>query len=273
MSTQPPVAMRLCPNCGHPCVVTDRFCVSCGLALPEPSPNEVIAAPDETQKVPWRAWEALIVFLIQLVISAGFAAAAVFTLKRDAAIVVSAMISEIVLLMTVIVWVRVRYGSGLRDLGFRSRDRISDVGWGIGAGLLGLMLQFVLLPLVLYFGHEVTGHPVKTPKQVPLDHPSGALLVLLGITVIVLAPLAEEVFFRGFLFQAWRKWMSPFAAAVASAAVFALAHVSPILYVPIGALGYVLARIFMRRDSLLPNVVAHGLFNTIGFIFIVLSFR
>lgn len=50
--------------------------------------------------------------------------------------------------------------------------------------------------------------------------------VLVGITG-VLAPLLEETVFRGFLMVSLTKWLPTPAAAVVSAAVFALAHLTP----------------------------------------------
>jgi hypothetical protein len=272
VSNPPPAGLRLCPACGKPVVPTDRFCVNCGTALPDPVPYADVIA-DQKPKVPWRAWEAIIVYLISLVIAAPITFVIAIKTDRNAAIAWSAAVAELVLFLSVLGWVKVRHGAGLRDLGWRSSRPVKDVWWGLGAGTLGLVLQLILLPIVIGIAREITGHDVKAPKQIPIEHPSAAILILLGLTVIVLAPMAEEIFFRGFLYQAWAKWMSGGAAAAWSAVVFAVAHISPLLYVPIGVLGFLLARVFARRDSLLPNVVAHGLFNTIGFIFIALSLR
>lgn len=226
------------------------------------------AAP---RPVPWRGWEAIAVYLISLLISAPITFLGAVTLTKNAGVAFAAATTEIVLLLTVYFWVRSRYGLGLEALGFRTTDVRGDVMAGLGVGLAGLALQFVLLPPVLYIAREVLNREVEPPKQLPLESPSAALLVVIGLTVTILAPIAEELFFRGFLFQAWRKWMGLVAAASWSAVAFAIAHISPLLYLPIGVLGYLLARTFERRDSILASMVGHSLFNVFGFVVIVLT--
>lgn len=84
-----------------------------------------------------------------------------------------------------------------------------------------------------------------------------------AIVVCVLAPITEELTFRGLGFSLLR----PFGAAAAvllTALAFGLAHglvdAFPLLF----AFGVALAYIRLRQDSVVPGILLHGLFNAIA---------
>jgi membrane protease YdiL (CAAX protease family) len=81
---------------------------------------------------------------------------------------------------------------------------------------------------------------------------------------VVLAPLVEEVFFRGFLFQGFRQRYGWVAAMLISSAIFALAHVDPVSFIPTFVLGSVLAYVYHRSNSVWPGVILHFLVNAFG---------
>lgn len=93
---------------------------------------------------------------------------------------------------------------------------------------------------------------------------AGPFLVLFVISVFV-APPVEEIFFRGFIFGGLRGRWGPLLAAVASGALFGLAHVGNpgTLYLlpPIGAVGMLFAFGYIYTGSIIPGIVAHFLFN------------
>lgn len=87
------------------------------------------------------------------------------------------------------------------------------------------------------------------------------------LTVVgVVAPVAEEAFFRGYVFRAYLHKHSSALAYVLSAGIFALLHMNVPAAPPIFAMGLVLAGVFQRTGSLLPCAVAHGFNNTAAFV-------
>lgn len=88
-----------------------------------------------------------------------------------------------------------------------------------------------------------------------------------ALLVCVVAPLAEELFFRGFLFGALRRRGLVVAAGVSGLA-FGLAHLggSPVGFiVPLALLGILLALLYERTGSLYPPIALHALNNSIAF--------
>lgn len=98
------------------------------------------------------------------------------------------------------------------------------------------------------------------------------LLALVIITGLFLTPVIEEVVFRGVLYQALRRTMSPGSAALVSAFVFALMHGQLVLFIPFMFLGVVLALIYERSGSLIPTILVHACNNGIILLFAASSF-
>ncbi|MDO8538647.1 MAG: CPBP family intramembrane metalloprotease [archaeon] len=79
---------------------------------------------------------------------------------------------------------------------------------------------------------------------------------ILIIYLLVVRVLAEEVFFRGFLVNK--------IGIIPSSIVFGLAHVgygSIAQVIGAGLLGLVLAYTFKKNQNLIPNIVAHSIYN------------
>ena len=95
-------------------------------------------------------------------------------------------------------------------------------------------------------------------------------VIMLGLLSIIAAPLAEEVFFRGFLFQGVAKLWGMWAGIAFSAFIFGLSHAgapdSWLLLPAIAAIGAVFAWGFAKSGSIYPSLFAHVIFNSVSFI-------
>jgi membrane protease YdiL (CAAX protease family) len=89
-------------------------------------------------------------------------------------------------------------------------------------------------------------------------------LVLAGFLAVVVAPLAEETFFRGFLFSGFLRW-GALAGFALSALIFSAIHTDPGSLVPFFFVGLGLAWLFYRRGVLWDAILCHFLFNAVGF--------
>ncbi len=98
---------------------------------------------------------------------------------------------------------------------------------------------------------------------------NGPLLNVLAVVVLitVIAPLGEELFFRGFFFGALRNWHGPWLAAILTGVVFGLIHTgsSPVGYlVPLAFFGVGLCLLYHWTGSLYPSIALHALNNSIA---------
>lgn len=105
----------------------------------------------------------------------------------------------------------------------------------------------------------------KLPDDLGI-HQSAILATLAGVFVIGIAPVAEEFFFRGFLFQALRRSWGVWLAAPASGLIFGALHFQLDKLVPLAILGTALAFVLHRTRSLWPCILLHALNNTVAFV-------
>lgn len=84
------------------------------------------------------------------------------------------------------------------------------------------------------------------------------------LAFLLVAPVAEETFFRGVVFNAWEREHGAWVAVVGSAALFALIHTSLFALVPIFALGVALALVYRTSRSLVATMAMHAGFNAIS---------
>lgn len=83
------------------------------------------------------------------------------------------------------------------------------------------------------------------------------------LAVVLVAPIAEELFFRGVVYNAWEREHGTRVAVFGSAALFAAIHASLYLFLPIFVLGVVLALVYRSTRSLLATIALHAGFNAI----------
>jgi uncharacterized protein len=128
-----------------------------------------------------------------------------------------------------------------------------------------LLLVFVLLSVVW---SEVL-HPEEEKLLEQLGSNEGAVLLALSAALTcVVAPICEEILFRGYIFTALRNWRGTIPAAVITALLFGGVHVgsAPVLdLVPLAGLGFGLCLLYRYTGSLYPAIVAHSLNNSLAF--------
>jgi membrane protease YdiL (CAAX protease family) len=162
------------------------------------------------------------------------------------------------LLLLVPVWVLAvwRRGASWTRLGLR----------GFQGGMLGLGCGLMLLSYLLNLGYstllaflDLTMQPSLVPILAELSSPW-----LFAVGVVVIAPLVEEIFFRGFVFAGLRPRYGWKKAAIVSSACFALIHLQPTAVVPIFILGYIFAYLYHRSNSIWPAVLMHVSSNALA---------
>jgi membrane protease YdiL (CAAX protease family) len=236
--------------------------------------NEIPGRPD--MRATWRPIEAIPVYLIA-VLGAYLvgATASRATGSRSGRFIIVTVAGELAFLGAVLLWVRYVNKGPLQALGL-PRHPLGDVTDGILMGVALVLVGAATLWLVQRAAIFILGHPPPSPEQVPA-YVRGRALAYLAPGVIVLAPLGEEAFFRGFLYKSLRNRLPVWPAAVASALIFGALHYmrpgSLVLIPPLFVVGLGLALVYERRQSLLASVAAHATFNLVGYAFIVLSRR
>jgi membrane protease YdiL (CAAX protease family) len=87
------------------------------------------------------------------------------------------------------------------------------------------------------------------------------LLGLMAFAAVIVAPLCEEVVFRGYLYPATKRFAGPWVAALCSALVFSAVHGSIAALFPLFIFGLVLVAIYEFTGSIWAPIGVHFLFN------------
>jgi membrane protease YdiL (CAAX protease family) len=95
------------------------------------------------------------------------------------------------------------------------------------------------------------------------------LIVLMGLAVVIGAPLSEELFFRGFLYAGLRRRIWALPPALLTGTVFSMAHLQFGLIIPFTLIGAVLSIVYERTGSIWGNIALHFVFNLLSFMALV----
>jgi membrane protease YdiL (CAAX protease family) len=100
----------------------------------------------------------------------------------------------------------------------------------------------------------------------------GAMVGMFVFFACIAAPFVEELTFRGFVFNALRRYLPLWAAVLGSSVLFALAHWQPGnagALIPLTAAGAVLAVVYYRTGSLVASMLTHALFNSVTVVAVI----
>jgi uncharacterized protein len=148
----------------------------------------------------------------------------------------------------------------MRQLGLRRSPPTPSVGWVLLSLLIVAVTNYLWLQKFL-------GKPITASLGITL-HGSVLALSLDGLLLCLLAPVIEEIFFRGLLYRALRNRLAVLPAALIGGAIFAAVHG---LSYPINTLpprlvfGIIACLLYERTGSLLPGIALHILIDAGAF--------
>tara|TARA_A100001011_G_scaffold46726_1_gene44167 strand:- start:166 stop:960 length:795 start_codon:yes stop_codon:yes gene_type:complete len=98
--------------------------------------------------------------------------------------------------------------------------------------------------------------------------------VLLFIAVVILAPLGEEIIFRGFLQQTLEKrWKDITRAILFTALIFSLIHMNPYWFIQIYFLGVILGFLAWKTQSIIAPLILHSMNNCMALLLSLLDLQ
>jgi membrane protease YdiL (CAAX protease family) len=173
------------------------------------------------------------------------------TLVQDAALIAAAVLFASM-------WAR---GLTPASFGLRRVPFLPAAGWTV--------LAFIAFGILSAIYVKIVGQPDQQELTRDLrDEESLSALVGYGVLLAFIAPLAEELFFRGFVFGVLREKIGPVWGALATGLVFGLVHVAGSPIETVGVLiilGVLLCVLYLQTGSLLPCIALHAINNGISF--------
>jgi membrane protease YdiL (CAAX protease family) len=154
-------------------------------------------------------------------------------------------------------------GSLRRDFGLTFRLPY-DALVGLGIGVLAqLLVGLMYLP----FRHLIHEDLDKTAQDLA-KHTSAGTFVVLVLMLAVIAPLVEELFFRGLLLRAFQRRLDDRWAIGLSAVIFAAFHFEVVQFPALFLVGVLLGILAVRTGRLGPGIFVHIAFNAAVVVFL-----
>lgn len=243
----------------------------------------VATLPDGRPKVTWRFLPTLGIVLLGFVLGS-LAAAPLFAALGDTSEggasgvseIAQGLVVDVVLVGTLLVWLRIRH-AGWRDaLRLVPSSRVGrEIAIGAGLGIAVRIVAGIAAAIVIAILAAVTNEEVAVPEQVTGDM-QGFELVVFAVFAVVVAPITEELLFRGLVYRSIRDRHGVALGAIVSALLFGVIHYVPgpwpdavALQITMVVTGLGLALVYERRKTLLSPIVGHAAFNLIAVVVIV----
>ncbi|MBA2505865.1 MAG: CPBP family intramembrane metalloprotease [Thermoleophilaceae bacterium] len=238
-------------------------------ARPHPAPPWPPELPEGANPLPkWPAWYGIVAFLVAFIgisVIVGILIAATGTDAEDptpAATIIGTVLQDAMLVGTAFLFASFIAKPRPWHFGLRRTRLWPAVGWA----LLGLVSYYVFAGV---YSAIVSPEGEQTVAQ-DLGVKDGIGFELAAAFVIIwLAPITEEIFFRGFFYRALRNRFAVWSAALIDGIVFGAIHftgsdtleILPILAV----LGIVFCLVYEKTGSIYPVIALHCFNNTLAF--------
>jgi membrane protease YdiL (CAAX protease family) len=238
---------------------------------PTPAPPELPERPEGLERPPrWPALFALYGFLVGItgtLLLVGVGAAIVGADGNNEGpsfVVLSTLVQNTVFVCTAVLFasfiVRPRpWHFGLRRTPFRRA-----LGWAAA----GIVTFYVVT--AIYTALVPTHVEQGVTKDLGADQGTLGLIVA-GLMVMVVAPVGEELFFRGFFYRALRSRFSMIGAAVIDGLLFGVIHYNfdgadaLLLLPPLALLGFIFCVVYEKTGSIFPSIGMHAFNNAIAY--------
>lgn len=191
---------------------------------------------------------------------------------------------QVALILVPLGFVWLKYGGRIHDLGWEPNLKRGLRLLGLGALLVVPLLPMVELVELVVQRVIFSGVPAHYRSMIEdlakqanavtlLDGVKRSPLLALSLVLIIgiIGPIAEEVFFRGFAYRAFKERLGKGAALVLSALLFAAIHGNPLALFPIFLIGLLLAYIYERTGSLAAPIGLHCANNLMAVLFFFLA--
>lgn len=238
---------------------------------PRPADPSAVPGPRQTDPPPsWPPWFAFVGFLAAItgtLVAVGVIAIVAGIESGDdtpTLTIVATLVQGVFFVGTALVLARSITAPKPWHFGFRRAPLWSTIGWAA----LG-MASFYLLAAVYSVVVDPSAEQEVTES---LGADDGLLgLIAAGVMVIVVAPVIEELFFRGFFYRALRTRYPIVLAALVDGLIFGIIHFDfegadgLLILPPLALLGLIFCLVYERTGTLYAVIALHALNNTVAF--------
>ncbi len=155
------------------------------------------------------------------------------------------------------------------ELGIQRLPTWLDILWAPAGAIVYLILTTIITALAMSF---LTFVNYDQAQDTGFSNISGqSEYILAFIMLVVIAPIAEELLFRGYLFGKLRKYAPLWIAILITSLLFAVVHFAWNVGFDVFALSIVLCLLRVVSGSLWPSILLHMMKNSVAFYFLFIN--
>ena len=189
-------------------------------------------------------------------------------------LLISIVMQGMLLAAVLFVVLYVRRVDAVELFGLRRLRPLEILIWTIGAMAVAYPLMMVIGTGWIKLLEHALGKEPASQEMVTLMKETTNLPVklLMAFSAVVVAPIAEEILFRGYFYPAVKRFSERYFAAIIISLLFAVVHNNAMSIVPLFVLAMALTIAYELTGCLLVPILMHALFNLSQVIFIFISF-
>ena len=162
----------------------------------------------------------------------------------------------------ILYFVRKKYAQNVNTIGLTAKRFPENVFYAM-AGYVALIPVLMVIMVITFFITKWLHYkpPVQPIVELFIKEKETSILWFSTMFAAVFGPVAEEIFFRGFMYPAVKKKIGIFWAMICISAIFAFLHAHLVGFLPIMALGMLLVYLYEKTGSLVPSITVHIMHN------------
>lgn len=177
------------------------------------------------------------------------------------------------LVVAAVVWLVRRRGLGLASIGLGRRPQWKDLTYAAAVFIVFFIFLAVLFAVLQALVPEIQSK-LEEPQEIGFEGIKSRLDMILAFSsLVILAPVGEEVLVRGYLFSGLRRYWHFLPAAVVTGIIFGAAHLQPgggalVWGAALSTFVLSLALVYLREKTgaLYASILVHSLNNSVAFI-------
>src|SRR3989344_2255055 len=204
-------------------------------------------------------WQIVLITII-FVFGNGFIVGTILSFDHHAYGAITLFCADILFMFFLYKWFlreKISFKKLFGSIEFRMKDFFKIFGLVILIEIFGISLDTI----IAYFFPQF----VQNMDSVLTYFGAGWWLVFIGISIVILAPIYEEVLIRGILMQYWAKKWNPSVGIILTSIFFTALHGEPKIFPQIFLLALIFSIMYFKTNKLGASIIAHVINNSIAF--------
>ncbi len=212
----------------------------------------------DPEDISWREAVLIMAITLVLVYIISITARAAFHIDGVAQLYMATVVQDITIIGLIAVFLRKYHRRSWQRISLRKIDSsaaLRSVVWGVA-------VLFLMSFLMIILNHFLPGGlPPQNVESLLHFGPPPVAFATAMFLMAFLAPIAEEMLFRGYLYESLKRHYNVRMAMLTTSIAFALVHADVYRFVPLVIGGYVLNLVAEREKSILASIITHATWN------------